>query len=1143
MKFYVFNGGRLRVYALKFLLAMKLTIVLLITVFLQVSLAGHAQKITCHEKNVSLKRAFSEIQNQTQLRFLYTNEMLKGTKTIDLDFDNASITEVLNKCFDQQPLTYTIKNKTIVVQRKTIAQAAPEPAIFQTVKGKVTDQAGLTLAGVIVTLKGRQEKTVTDASGNYSLSIPASESNPVLLFSFVGYDTREVPVGGKTVINVQLTESNSKLNDVVVIGYGTTSRRNLTTAIAKIDPKQISKAANSSIPNLLFGKAAGLQVTQQSAEPDGQIDLSIRGKGSPIYVVDGIVYPNSGLDPGNGDFSIVGGHRGALAGLNPNDIESIEVLKDASAAIYGVTAGNGVVLITTKKGKAGKMSISYDGSKSFTRNLPYLKSFNATDYQTYFNQLNRDKFLADNNMAPFGSVQADLSRYTPKFSATDIQAASVGTDWVNEVLRNGGVDNHNLSISGGTDRLTYFVSGNYFNQVGTIKASGLEKYTGRANLIFKLRDWVSLNISANGGKNKTLNPSAGNQKDLSGAQGYNALQAALAYPAYIPIRDNNGEYSLFTGFAAPNPVSALDIMDKTIYNSSLTTMTADFTIIPGALTAKALYGVSNESSYRNFYIPSTVYFALTKTSKAYLGQSRREKKTAEASFSYKKTFGQLNIDAVAGVGQYITDLSSNSAQAINILDPINTDNIGSGQNPKISSFASYNKERSFFARTNFNYLDKYLLSLSLRRDGSDKFYPGKKYASFPSASIGWKLSEESFLKKIKGIDLIKLRASYGKTGDLNGLANSAYGGYTSGGSILPLSSGVAAGTAIVFADGIVNIPYLLTALNNPNLTWPATKTFNAGLDFAFLNNRISGSVDWFNENITDLLLVSSTAPLSQIGTAPINGGGQRRRGFDINLNTTNIQSDAFKWNSTINISHFDYRWQKRFENVGLSPYIGTTDQVNSIYNYETNGILQIGQQAPAWQPLAASKPGSPIYVDKNNDGKLNYLDVVRHSMDPQIIIGFGNTFQYKDFDLNIFFYGQKGAWGNDYASIYTDAYAFLMPSTGGSDGLRKAWSTANTSGTLPSGTYNESALGLDAPTNIYLIKRDFIKCRNITAGYNFSSPAVKKYVNSLRIYFDVQNAFLISNYKTFDPEINNASGGNAPYPMARTFSLGVNATF
>ncbi len=1125
----------------KILLVMKLIMIIMFVALTQVSAKSYSQEITLHERNASVEKVLTLIEKQSGYHFIYDNklEILK-TKTLNINVDKQTIENVLNQCLIGLPVSYKIIQKTIALKENNEFQSKTL-VVVQKIKGTVIDDKGQPLPGVSIIIKGSTTGTMADGNGDFVLNV--TDEKAVLVFSFIGFATQEVLVGTKTTLKVTLLPTANALNDVVVIGYGTSSRRNLTTAISKIDPKQIQKAASSSIPDLLFGRAAGLQVTQQSAEPDGQIDLSIRGKGSPIYVVDGIVYPNSGLDPGNGDYSIVGGHRGALAGINPNDIESIEVLKDASAAIYGVTAGNGVVLITTKKGKAGRMSVSYDGSRSSSQTLPYLKPLNAQNYMSYFNQLSQDKYLADNNMTPFGTTAVSLSGYTPKFTAQQIQSAGVGTDWVGEILRNGSIDNHNLSISGGAEKVTYFFSGNYFNQVGTLKGSNLEKYTGRMNLTFKLNDFVSLNASTNGSKNTTLNPSAGNQKDLSNSQGFNALQSALAYPSYLPIRDANGDYTIFSGLSAPNPVSELAIADKTIYNTLLTNLSADFTLIPNTLTAKLLYGNNSETANRNFYIPSTVYFALTKTSKAFLGESKREKQTLEASMSYKKSFGDLQLDAVAGIGQYMTDLSGFSVQAINILDPINTDNIGSGQNPKASSNASYDKERSFFARTNFNYLDKYLLSLSLRRDGSDKFFPDKKYANFPSASIGWKLSSEPFFKRIKVIDLIKLRASYGKTGDLTGLSTSAYGGYSSGGSILPLSSGVAAGTAIVFGDGIINIPYLLTALNNPNLTWPATTTLDAGFDFGFFNSRITGSFDWYNENITNLLLVSSTSPLSQIGTAPINGAAQQRTGFDLSLNTVNIQKKDFKWNTNINITHYDYRWKERFANVGLSPYIGVTDPVNTIYTYATNGILQIGQQVPAFQPAGATKPGSPIFVDQNGDNKLDYKDVVKHSMDPNIIIGLGNTFQYKNVDLNVFFYGQAGAWGNDYAARYRDVVSFLSPISAGSDGLKNAWSTANTAGNFPGAAYNEALLGLDAASNINLIKRDFIKCRNITAGYTFTSPALKRHINSLRLYVDMQNAFVISNYKIFDPEINNAYGSTAPYPMARTFSLGVNANF
>ncbi len=331
--------------------------------------------------------------------------------------------------------------------------------------------------------------------------------------------------------------------------------------MAKVEPHTIPNSANLGIPDLLFGRAAGVNITQQSSQPGGNINISIRGKGTPLIVVDGVIMPGSGLEPRNGTVEIQGVNRGILAGLNPNDIESIEFLKDTGASIYGVAAANGVMLVTTKKGKGGRMSVSYDAGRSFVSNMAYIKPLNARDYMTYFNQLQVDKFLSDKNMAPFGAVTQNLTTYKPQFTDTQIQSAGEGTDWLGQILRNGSIDNHNLSISGASDKVQYYFSGGYFNQIGTTKGSDLTRYTGRMNLTFTLSKQFRISTGINANFNDYTNPQAGGQTGGSGSQGFNALQAALAYPASTPIYDAQGKYSIFglTG----NPVSLLDIRDNT----------------------------------------------------------------------------------------------------------------------------------------------------------------------------------------------------------------------------------------------------------------------------------------------------------------------------------------------------------------------------------------------------------------------------------------------------------------------------------------------------------------------------------------------------------------------------------------------------
>lgn len=999
------------------------------------------------------------------------------------------------------------------------------------VSGKIIAQSdGQPIPGVSVLVQGSAVGTSTDAEGRYSLSVP---SNASLLIKAVGYQEQRIKVTGN-VINLTLVEEENALDEVVVVGYGTTTKENLTTSVSKIDPKKIPTAANSSVPELLFGRAAGLQVNQQSSQPGGNINVSIRGKGTPLIVVDGVVFPNNALEPDNGSVEIQGVDRGPLAGLNPNDIESIEILKDASAAIYGVSAANGVMYITTKKGKAGRMNISYDANHSFVNNMKYLEPLNARDYMVYHNQLSVDKYLSDNNMEPFGQGTPDLRAYSPRFTQEQINGAGEGTRWLDQVLRNGNVDNHQLSLNGGTEKVTYYTSANYYKQTGTVKNSDLTRWSGRLNVTFALSKWLSLNTNVNANRNEYANPQAGWQTGGAGTQGFNALQAALGYPSTVPIYDTDGNYSIFA--VTGNPVSLLTIKDQTKFNGLTINTSLDFTLIPNELTAKVLYGNNDENSLRNFFIPSNVFWGQLYRSRASLAETRRQNQTMEATVSYRKRLNEwLAIDAVTGVGQYLEDFSGFNVEAFDMPDVINTDNLATATGiPTIGSYRGKNKLRSFFIRSNVELTDRFVLSLSLRRDGADKFFPDKKYQNFPSASLAYKFSNEPFIKKIEAISLLKLRTSYGTAGERPGSV--AYGAYGPD------------ATAIAFENGSVRyIPYRVNAFTNPNLQWPITKTFNAGFDFGLFRDRINGSFDYFIENKTRLLTNATTPQLSIISTSPVNGGHQRRTGFDFSLNTVNLSSDNFTWNSVVNLTHYQNRWVERFANEPPPPYAGVTDPVGSniIYVYPTAGILQIGQEVPAWQPQNAQKPGSPIFVDSNGDGALNFDDVVSYSGIPKLIVGFGNNFTYKNFDLGIFLYGQFGAWGYDYTTLWGDPVNLLGNQQGGTTRIKDAWSTSNPSGTQPGAAFNEAALGLDPGVDTRLAKRDFLRCRNITLGYTFRTGAISKLMNSLRVYADVQNAFIITGFDGVDPEVQAVSikGGPAPYPMARTISLGLRASF
>jgi TonB-linked SusC/RagA family outer membrane protein len=1008
----------------------------------------------------------------------------------------------------------------------------------QTVTGTVTAKEDSSpLPGITVLIKGTSQGTATDVTGKFSIK---AADGAVLLFRGLGYDQKEVTVKGSSLVITMETKANG-LNEVVVIGYGTTTRQNITTAVTKVDPKKIPQAANSSIPQLLFGRASGLQVSQGSSQPGGNINLSIRGRGNPLYVVDGVIFPNDALEPGNGTIAgeTNGVSRGGLAGLNPDDVESIEVLKDASAAIYGVNAANGVILITTKKGKSGRLNITYNGSYSFEKNYPYLQPLQANQYETLYNQLIVDQYLGAKLQQPYGP-NAQSGVPSPKFTDADIAAAGNGTDWLGQIFRTGKINNHQVNINGGSEKATYYFSGGYYNEEGTLKGAGLTKYTGRANLSFTPAKFFTLNANFTGNTNSYINSSSGGQTGGSGTQGFGIIQAALGYPANVPVRDANGNYTRYGVIA--NPVSLLDVQDNTSYHSLSANLSADFKVIPGVLAGHILFGDNYEAANRSFFVPSTVFYFSQNLSRASLNYNNRENQTLEATVTFKKDVTSfLNIDAVAGAGQYKNTYNAFGSQGAGGADVIGNTNLSAETaNIGITSLKTASKTRSYFARSSFNFLDKYLLTLSYRYDGYSLFFPNTKYASFPAVSVGWKITNESFMKDVAFISQLKLRASVGTTGSTIGSVG--YGGYAPDGNTL------------FFNNGSANyVTIARYAIDHPELTWQKTENKNIGLDFGFFKDRVTGSVDVFKDDITNLLRTTGpTAPLSYLSTQPVNGGHQYRQGYDISLSTQNIKSKDFSWNSAINVSHFTYKWKSRFVYDNLLTYQGVTyqavnDPVDEIYYFKTKGLLQAGQTVPASQPTSggANLAGSPIYVDADGDGKLTGSDIYKLNPDPKISIGFGNDFHYKQFDLSIFFYGQFGGKSINYNYAWADPASIVSSTQSGTVQALNVWTSVNQSGTRPGVNYIENATGLPQGTDINLVSTNFVRCRNLTLSYTINSPWLNKFTKSVRVFADAQNLFIITKYKGVDPEVSYASvkGGYAPYPMFRTFSFGLKAGF
>lgn len=1014
------------------------------------------------------------------------------------------------------------------------------PSFAQQVKGTVTDGQHEPLIGVTVKVAGSQQGTVTDFDGNYVI---AASSGDVLEFSYIGYKTVSAKVT-KNTLDVILYEDNSVLDEVIVTGYGAVSRKNLTTAIDKVKGDDVIKTGTTNMSQMLLGRAAGLQATMSSAQPGGGVSMTIRGGGEPLYVVDGVVMPTNSLESSSGGSTTVmpsSVNRAGLAGLNPEDIESIEVLKDASAAIYGINAANGVILITTKSGKAGKMKVTYDGSISTVSNYKYIKSLNAADYMTNVNIFKKEQYLYNNQMAPYGPNAYDGGN-SDAYSAEQIANAQ-NTDWTDYIFKNGSISSHNVTIQGGAEKLTYYLSGNYYKQNGNVAQTSYERFVIRANVAAQVFKWLKITTSLNYNKNNNNNGTFGGTSNGRGSQAAGSITAALAYPSTLPVYDENGNYTSFLNI--PNAVGMLDITNRSYSDGFNANFTFDFTIVPEYLSARVLYGYSKENAKREIYIPSNVYFDQMYKARGSLQRDERDNSTMEGMFTFYHSFfdNKLTVDAAVGMGKYLNHATGLGVAYNDINDIIGNDNISASTGTKTpTSYRSASEKRSQFGRVSFDILDRYVIAGTLRRDGTDKFFPDKKYSWFPSASVAWKISNESFLKDVKWVNLLKLRGSYGQTGNDN-LGSTLYGSYSAFSNYVAFD-----------ANATMYVPFYLVSKDYPNVTWEKTVMKNIGIDYSLLRDRIHGSIDYFVNDVTDMLGSANAEGLSMFGTYPINGAHIRRYGWDATINTTNIITKDFKWESTLTLSHYNSVWKERFPSYDYLEYqVRDNEPVNALYFYRTDGIINSEKSnMPSYQPEGYQYPGCPIIKDLNGDGKITVDDVDMVNVVPALYWGLGNTFFYKNWDLNIFVYSQLGLKKYNYSYDWTDGRELANQTMNQSTMISDVYnSQTNPNGTLPGVAYRLATTSLPggAGTDVYYQNADFLRIRNITLGYTFTAKdlgAVGKYISTLRLYVDAQNPLTFTSFKTFDPEVvtgGTYKGGKAEYPMTRTFSFGLKVQF
>ncbi len=1109
------------------IMVIKMSYVLLCIACFQLQARTYSQTITLNTKQTSLEKIFQAIEQQTGYVILYNYSELKRAKPVTIAVKNQEITKFLDHLFIDQPFSYSIEDKTILVSRNAYIKPKQLHSIIEIVdqqpelSGSVKDVGGLPLEGVTVAIKGSPAATKTDAAGRYRLNVPAEGS--ILVFSMLGFNTVEQSIGTRRTIDITMIASISDLEEVVVVGYGTVKRGDLTGSVASVGASEIQSTPIVALDRAMQGRVAGVNVITNSARPGGSTTVRIRGTGSvnagnePLYVIDG--FPT-----------------GNLNSINTNDIESMEVLKDASAtAIYGSRGSNGVILVTTKRGKAGTSVVSYDGyygKQSVRYKLPLL---NARQFAEFVNEAN----VNSGGIPYFDGSAAD--RPLP-------QTLGEGTDWQSAVMRDAPIHDHQLTALGGTEKNRYAISLGYYGQEGIILRSDFNRYSLRANLDSDVSNRLKVGLSTqaaytNGNSAET---ESGNNTSYD-----NMIPATLNYSPTLPIFNEDGTYNTYTGplngLGADNPYAmAMEFTNRSSIIRVLSNAYAELEIIDG-LKLRSTIGADLLANKASSYTSKLVLAGASLGGKASVASAQTINWLNENTLTYDRNFGDRhNLNAMVGYTYQQSDYETATANANNFNDDFALfNNLGSGSTLIASSSGATDwRLISYIARVNYGFDDRFLVTLTGRRDGSSRFGPNNKFGFFPSGALAWKLKNESWLQNVNSISDAKLRVSYGLSGNQE-IDNYRY---VAGMSSLDYVLG---GT--LYTGNAPNI------IPNPDLRWEKNAQFDVGLDLGLFNNRLTFTGDYYHKTTSDLLFNVGVPTSSGFSTMLQNIGEVENHGVELAVNADIINKADLKWTTSFNISFnknkvlaLDTRKEFRtgadakISNTGLNPILlRVGEPLGIFYGYEMDGIFQTADEvAASAQP--AAKPGDIRYVDQNGDNVINDDDrAIIGNANPASFGGWNNTFTYKGLDLNVFI---QGVFGNEILNYGTFDQLNM---TGGNNLSTRAldrWTPENPSNTIPRANASGGSRIL---SSFQIEDGSYIRFKTITLGYTFPSSWLQPLsVSQLRIYVSGQNLFTITDYTGYDPEVNRFGNSSISqgidygvYPSAKTFLFGLNLKF
>ncbi|UOB17904.1 SusC/RagA family TonB-linked outer membrane protein [Abyssalbus ytuae] len=1054
-------------------------------------------KVNLDASNITLVEIFQELKTKTSYKFSYGEDILNDKTGYSISYHQQALAEIIKDLSEKANFIYNIKAKTILVKKNNTSN------FQQKVTGVVLDNEGMPLPGANIIEAGTNNGVISDFDGKFIITL--TTPNPVLEVSFIGFETIKIPVNGRTDIIVTMNVVASSLEEVVVVGYGSQTKADLTGAITQVREESFAPGNNISAENLIQGKVAGVRIVNTSGEPGAGINVTIRGVGSirsgstPLFVVDGVPLTNDNVSaegPNVGFGS--SGAKNPLNFLNTSDIESINVLKDASAAaIYGARGSNGVIIITTKKGNKGEATLTFDSYLGFSRVANKLDVLNADEYR---NAISDDSFDHGAN-----------------------------TDWQDVIYREAVTKNNSLSFAKQTKNGNYYMSLGNMDQEGIINNSKFKRTSGRINVAESFLDDQRLQIKTNLIASETIDKGVPTSDD-GGSDGQLVIHTLMANPTR-PVFDPDGNYHNFNMNAHYNPAYLLSIYeDETTTLRVLGNVEASLRILPG-LEYKLNYGIDRSKSERN----TTIYpnFTDRNPNGKYVQNNNEAKSTLiEHYLTYNNFFAEKHkLEVLGGFSYQKFEVSGTSFSVDGISEkgdgvPPAYDPGFAGVQSGVTGFAQENELQSFFGRINYSYDSKYLLTASLRADGSTRFGENNKYGYFPSFAVGWNISNETFMKDVNALTNLKFRASWGQTGNQevqNKITQASY--------------------ALSGADGY----YLYDDLNlvngvsvsrtpNPDLKWEVVTQFNVGIDFNLWNSKLYGTLDYFNKTTTDAILNIPSQALSPTDNIWVNIDGEIvNKGLEFMVGSQLLDTDDFSLSVDFNGATLDNEIKNLPVSEILSGGISGPGQSGVLAN-----IYKSGYAAGSFYLLEHAgfdENGFDVFKDNSGDGTIGSDDrIIIEGALPTFTYGFNTQMKYKNFDLSLSFIGQTGG--------------YLVNNTGlNALNINNLASDRN----VAKNYYDSGANPANSPqlSTLYLEKSDFLRLNSARLGYNLKTDTIN-WIQGINLYVTGQNLFTITNYSGYDPLINSpkSSGGNqslgidyASYPTSRTFILGATLKF